>query len=44
MSRTYLLIGGNSGIGQAFLDQELEKGHRIIACSENQTPLFRIRN
>ena len=33
MSRTYLLVGGNSGIGRAFLEQELEKGHRIIACS-----------
>jgi NAD(P)-dependent dehydrogenase (short-subunit alcohol dehydrogenase family) len=35
MSRTYLLIGGNSGIGQAFLDQELEKGHHIIAAFDS---------
>ena len=33
MSRSYLLIGGNSGIGKAFLDHQLNAGHHIIACS-----------
>jgi NAD(P)-dependent dehydrogenase (short-subunit alcohol dehydrogenase family) len=40
MSRTYLLIGGNSGIGKAFLNQELENGHRIVACSREPDTTF----
>jgi NAD(P)-dependent dehydrogenase (short-subunit alcohol dehydrogenase family) len=35
MSRTYLLIGGNSGIGLAFASKEVEKGNRVIAYARN---------
>lgn len=35
MSRTYLLIGGNSGIGLAFAQSEAAKGNRVIAYARN---------
>lgn len=35
MSRTYVLIGGNSGIGRAFAEREASRGNTVIAFARN---------
>ncbi len=35
MSRTYVIIGGNSGIGRAFVQREAQRGNQVIAYARN---------
>lgn len=39
MAKTFLLVGGNSGIGLATAQLLLQQGHRVIAACRNPGPL-----